>query len=189
MTEGIDVAASRSELYAPSAEVVANANVPDYLAIRQAAIADPVAFWDARAKELIDWYEPYTSLLDTRDAPFFKWFSGGKTNVVHNAIDRHVQNGRKDKTAIIWEAEDGETRTYTYAQLAEEVNRFANVLKSLGIQKGDTVTIYMGRVVELPIAMLAVAKIGAIHSVVYGGFSAQALADRINDAQPCRCHL
>jgi len=183
MTEGIDVAASRSELYAPSAEVVANANVPDYLAIRQAAIADPVAFWDARAKELIDWYEPYTSLLDTRDAPFFKWFSGGKTNVVHNAIDRHVQNGRKDKTAIIWEAEDGETRTYTYAQLAEEVNRFANVLKSLGIQKGDTVTIYMGRVVELPIAMLAVAKIGAIHSVVYGGFSEQALADRINDAR------
>jgi acetyl-CoA synthetase len=94
-----------------------------------------------------------------------------------------VQNGRKDKTAIIWEGEDGETRTYSYAQLAEEVNRFANVLKSLGVKKGDTVTIYMGRVVELPVAMLAVAKIGAIHSVVYGGFSEQALADRINDAQ------
>jgi acetyl-CoA synthetase len=183
MTEGIDVAASRSELYAPSAATVANANVPDYLAVRQAALADPVAFWDARAKELIEWYQPYTQTLDTSGAPFFKWFIGGKTNVVHNAIDRHVQNGRKDKTAIIWEGEDGETRTYSYAQLAEEVNRFANVLKSLGVKKGDTVTIYMGRVVELPVAMLSVAKIGAIHSVVYGGFSEQALADRINDAQ------
>ena len=183
MTEGIDVEASRSELYAPSAATVANANVPDYLAVRQAALADPVAFWDERAKELIDWYQPYTQTLDTSGAPFFKWFIGGKTNVVHNALDRHVQNGRKDKTAIIWEGEDGETRTYSYAQLAEEVNRFANVLKSLGVKKGDTVTIYMGRVVELPVAMLAVAKIGAIHSVVYGGFSEQALADRINDAQ------
>lgn len=183
MTDGIDVAASRSEVYQPSAATVANTNVPDYLALRQAALADPVAFWDARAKELIDWYQPYTKILDTSNAPFFKWFSGGKTNVVHNAIDRHVQNGRKDKVAIIWEGEDGETRTYTYAQLAEEVNRFANVLKSLGVKKGDTVTVYMGRVVELPVAMLSIAKIGAIHSVVYGGFSEQALADRINDAQ------
>jgi acetyl-CoA synthetase len=101
MTEGIDVAASRSELYAPSASIVANANVPDYLAVRQAALADPVAFWDARAKELIDWYTPYTQVIDSSGAPFFKWFIGGKTNVVHNALDRHVQNGRKDKTAII----------------------------------------------------------------------------------------
>ena len=116
MTEGIDVAASRSELYAPSAATIANANVPDYLTVRQAALNDPVAFWDARAKELIEWYKPYTQILDTSSAPFFKWFVGGKTNVVHNALDRHVQNGRKDKTAIIWEGEDGETRTYTYAQ-------------------------------------------------------------------------
>ncbi|MBX3010929.1 MAG: acetate--CoA ligase [Caldilineaceae bacterium] len=183
MTDGIDVAASRSEVYEPSAETLANANVPDYLAVRDAALADPVGFWDARAKELIDWYEPYTKVLDTSNAPFFQWFLGGKTNVVHNAIDRHLQNGRKDKVAIIWEGEDGESRTYTYAQLAEEVNRFANVLKSVGVKKGDTVTVYMGRVVELPVAMLAIAKIGAIHSVVYGGFSEQALADRINDAQ------
>ena len=183
MTDGIDVAANRSEVYQPSPATVANANVPDYLALRQAALADPVAFWDAQAKALIDWYQPYTKILDTSNAPFYQWFTGGKTNVVHNAIDRHVQNGRKDKTAIIWEGEDGETRTYTYAQLAEEVNRFANVLKSLGVKKGDTVTVYMGRVVELPVAMLSIAKIGAIHSVVYGGFSEQALADRINDAQ------
>jgi acetyl-CoA synthetase len=183
MTDGIDVAANKSELYAPSAQVVANANVPDYLAIRAAALQDPVAFWDARAKELIDWYEPYTQIFDPSHAPFYQWFAGGKTNVVHNALDRHAHGSRKDKLAIIWEAEDGEVRTYTYYQLWREVNRVANVLKGLGVKKGDTVTIYMGRVVELPMAMLACAKIGAIHSVVYGGFSEQALADRINDAQ------
>ncbi len=183
MTDGIDVAASRSEVYEPSAEVVANANIPDYLAVRKASLADPVAFWDARAKELIDWYEPYTQALDTSHAPFFKWFTGGKTNIIHNALDRHVQSGRRDKTALIWEGEAGDTRTYSYYDLWCEVNRFANVLKSQGVQKGDTVTIYMGRVPELPIAMLATVKIGAMHSVVYGGFSEQALADRINDAK------
>ncbi len=183
MTEGIDVAASRSEVYAPSAEVVANANFPDYLAVRAAALADPVAFWDAHAKQLIDWYEPYTQVLDNSNAPFFKWFTGGKINIIHNALDRHVQSGRRDKTALIFEGEGGDTRTYTYHELWLEVNRFANVLKSQGVQKGDTVTIYMGRVPELPIAMLATVKIGAMHSVVYGGFSEQALADRINDAK------
>jgi acetyl-CoA synthetase len=183
MTQGIDVAAAKSELYQPSATVVANANVPDYLAVRKEAATDPVAFWDARARELIDWYEPYSQVLDKSGAPFFKWFLGGKTNVVHNALDRHVASARKNKVALIWEAEDGEVRQFTYYDLWREVNRFANVLKNLGLKKGDTVTIYMGRVPELPIAMLAAAKIGAIHSVVYGGFSEQALADRINDAQ------
>ncbi|MCL4860360.1 MAG: acetate--CoA ligase [Caldilineaceae bacterium] len=183
MTEGIDLAAAKSEFYHPSPRVVANAYAPDYLALREQAANDPVAFWDARAKELIDWYEPYTQVLDQSGAPFFKWFVGGKTNVVHNALDRHVQGWRKNKVALIWEAEDGEVRTYSYYDLWREVNQFANVLKGLGVAKGDTVTIYMGRVPELPIAMLATAKIGAIHSVVYGGFSEQALADRINDAQ------
>ena len=183
MTDGIDVAANRSEVYEPSAEVVANTNIPDYLTVREAALADPVAFWDARAKELIDWYEPYTQVLDKSNAPFFKWFTGGKINIIHNALDRHVQNGRRDKTALIWEGEAGDTRTYSYHDLWREVNRFANVLKSQGVKKGDTVTIYMGRVPELPIAMLATVKIGAMHSVVYGGFSEQALADRINDAK------
>ncbi len=183
MTDGIDVAANRSEVYEPSAEVVANATIPDYLTVREAALADPVAFWDARAKELIDWYEPYTQVLDKSNAPFFKWFTGGKINIIHNALDRHVQNGRRDKTALIWEGEAGDTRTYSYHDLWREVNRFANVLKSQGVKKGDTVTIYMGRVPELPIAMLATVKIGAMHSVVYGGFSEQALADRINDAK------
>jgi acetyl-CoA synthetase len=183
MSEGIDVAAAKSEVYEPSPAVVANANVPDYLTLRKEAAKDPVAFWDARAQELVEWYQPYTQVLDQSDAPFYKWFVGGKTNVVHNALDRHVQTWRKNKVALIWEAEDGEVRQFTYFDLWREVNRFANVLKSQGVKKGDTVTIYMGRVPELPIAMLAAAKIGAIHSVVYGGFSEQALADRINDAQ------
>jgi acetyl-CoA synthetase len=183
MTDTVDsAAATKSELYQPPAAVVANANVPDYLAIREQAIADPVAFWAARAQDMIEWYTPYTKVLDKSNAPFFKWFVGGKTNVVHNALDRHVQTARKDKLAWIWEAEDGEVRRYTYQDVWAEVNRFANVLKGLGVKKGDTVTIYMGRVPELPIAMLAVVKLGAIHSVVYGGFSEQALADRIQDA-------
>ncbi|MGL4647879.1 MAG: AMP-binding protein, partial [Caldilineaceae bacterium] len=175
--------AARSELYAPSPEVVANANEPDYLTTRLAAIEDPVAFWDARARELVDWYQPYETVLDRSTPPFFKWFVGGKTNIVHNALDRHAKSWRKNKLALIWEAEDGEQRTYSYFKLWKEVNRFANVLKSMGVKKGDTVTIYMGRVPELPIAMMATAKIGAIHSVVYGGFSEQALADRITDAR------
>ena len=183
MTDTVDTAAAtKSELYQPSAAVVANANVPDYLAIREQAIADPVTFWAARAQDMIEWYTPYTEVLDKSNAPFFKWFAGGKTNVVHNALDRHVQTECKDKLAWIWEAEDGEVRRYTYQDVWKEVNRFANVLKGLGVKKGDTVTIYMGRVPELPIAMLAVVKLGAIHSVVYGGFSEQALADRIQDA-------
>ena len=163
--------------------VIAQANVPDYLDLRQQAIADPVSFWDARAKELLDWYTPYQQVLDSSTAPFFKWYVGGKTNIAHNALDRHVKSAHKNKLAIIWEGEDGEQRVYSYFKLWKEVNRFANVLKSMGVKRGDTVTIYMGRVVELPIAMLATAKIGAIHSVVYGGFSEQALADRITDAK------
>ena len=183
MTEGIDIAAASSEIYEPPAEIVANANVPDYLDVRQQAYDNPTVFWDARAKELIDWYEPYTDILDTSEAPFFKWFVGGKTNVIHNALDRHVATDKRNKVAIIWEGEPGDVRIFSYWELQREVNRFANVLKSKGVKKGDTVTIYMGRVPELPIAMLATVKIGALHSVVYGGFSEQALADRINDAK------
>jgi acetyl-CoA synthetase len=183
MSSGVDTAADKSEVYYPSDEVVANANVPDYLQLRQDVMADPAAFWDERAKELLDWYEPYTQVLDTSTAPYYKWFADGKTNIVHNALDRHAKSWRKNKLAFIWEGEDGEQRTYSYFKLWKEVNRFANILKSMGVKKGDTVTIYMGRVPELPIAMLATAKIGAIHSVVYGGFSEKALADRISDAK------
>ncbi len=183
MSDGFDTTASKSEVYEPLPEVVANVNVPNYLELRKQALADPASFWDARAKEIVDWYQPYDKVLDESNKPFFKWFTGGKINIVHNALDRHVKSWRKNKLALIWEAEDGEQRTFSYFKLWKEVNRFANILKSMGVKKGDTVTIYMGRVPELPIAMLATAKLGAIHSVVYGGFSEQALADRIEDAQ------
>ncbi len=116
-------------------------------------------------------------------APFYKWFIGGKTNVVHNALDRHVKIGAKINWPGSGKRKMAKYARYTYFKLWKEVNRFANVLKSMGVKKGDTVTIYMGRVPELPIAMLATVKIGAIHSVVYGGFSEQALADRITRCQ------
>ena len=179
----VEMLAAESEIYAPAADVLSNAVVPDYLALRQSALADITAFWDARATEMIDWYEPYAQVLDESSKPFYKWFVGGKTNIAHNALDRHVKTWRKNKLALIWEGENGEQRTFSYYRLWQEVNKFANVLKSMGVKKGDTVTIYMGRVPELSIAMLATAKVGAIHSVVYGGFSEQALASRIEDAQ------
>src|SRR5690606_6527112 len=178
--QAFDTTASKSEVYEPSQEVLDSVSLPNYMEIREQAEADPLSFWDARAKEMVDWYEPYDRVLDDSNAPFYKWFTGGKINIVHNALDRHVKSWRKNKLALLWEGEDGELRTYSYFKLWKEVNRFANILKSMGVKKGDTVTIYMGRVPELPIAMLATVKIGAIHSVVYGDFSEQALADRID---------
>ncbi len=178
-----EILSAESEVYPPPKSVVEQTNVPTYLDLRKEALADVEAYWDARAKEFIDWYEPYEKVLDDSGAPFFKWFVGGKTNIAHNALDRHVTTWRRNKLAMIWEGENGERRTFSYYRLWQEVNKFANVLRSMGVNKGDTVTIYMGRVPELPIAMLATAKVGAIHSVVYGGFSEQALADRIHDAQ------
>ncbi len=181
--QAIEVPAADSELYQPSPEAVAKANVPNYLDLRGEALADSEAYWDARARELIDWFEPYEKVLDDSGAPFFKWFVGGKTNIAYNALDRHVNSWRRHKLALIFEGEDGDKQNYSYYQLWQEVNKFANVLKGKGVGKGDTVTIYMGRTPELMIAMLAVTKIGAVHSVVYGGFSEQALASRIDDAQ------
>ncbi len=177
-----DILAAEHEIYYPPPEVVEKAYIKDYDAVREKALADIEAFWAERAQEL-DWFEPWEKVLDDSNAPFYKWFVGAKTNIVHNALDRHINTWRKNKIALIWEGEPGDQRSYSYYRLWQEVNKFANVLRSLGVKKGDTVTIYMGRVPELPIAMLATAKIGAIHSVVYGGFSEQALADRIHDAQ------
>lgn len=181
--QAIEVAAADSELYQPPPEAVAGANVPNYLELRGEALADIEGYWDARARELIDWFEPYEKVLDDGGAPFFKWFVGGKTNIAYNALDRHVNSWRRHKLALIFEGEEGDKQNYSYYQLWQEVNKFANVLKGKGVGKGDTVTIYMGRTPELMIAMLAVTKIGAVHSVVYGGFSEQALASRIDDAQ------
>ncbi|HVO41585.1 MAG TPA: acetyl-coenzyme A synthetase N-terminal domain-containing protein, partial [Aggregatilineales bacterium] len=157
------------EWYRPSAEVVQNALVSDYEALYAQAKQDPVAFWAEQAKEL-EWYRKWDKVLDDSNAPFFKWFVGGQINIAYNALDRHVKTWRRNKLALIWEGEPGDTRTYSYYRLWQDTNKFANILRSMGVRKGDRVTIYMGRVPELMIAMLACAKIGAVHSVVYGGF-------------------
>jgi acetyl-CoA synthetase len=143
---------------------------------------DYEGFWARQAADLVDWFDDWHTILEW-DLPFAKWFIGGKLNVSHNCLDRHVTQGRGDRVAYLWEGEPGDTRTITYAELLDEVSRTANALQSLGVRKGDRVNIYMGMVPELPVAMLACARIGAAHSVVFGGFSSDALRDRINDAE------
>jgi len=143
---------------------------------------DPEGFWAEQAGELLDWIEPWDTVLDW-DPPYAKWFGGGKLNVSANCLDRHVEAGHGNQVAFHWEGEGGDTRSVTYRELLDETARFANVLKSLGVAKGDRVAIYMGMVPEIAVAMLACARIGAPHSVVFGGFSADSLRDRINDAQ------
>ena len=177
-----EILQAESETYVPTEEMIKGVNVPDYEALYARSMEDPQAFWAEQAAEL-EWYEPWDKVLDESGAPFYKWFVGGKTNIVHNALDRHVTTWRRNKLALIWEGEPGDRRTYSFHALYRQVNRFANVLKSMGVKRGDRVTLYMGRIPELIIAMLATAKVGAIHSVVYGGFSTEALADRIEDAQ------
>ena len=170
------------EVYFPTPEIVTQANVAEYEDLYQHSIEDPEMFWAERAEEL-EWYQKWDQVLDESQAPFYKWFVGGKTNIVHNALDRHMNTWRKNKLALIWEGEPGDTRSYSYHALNREVSKFANVLRSMGVKKGDIVTIYMPRIPEQMIAMLACAKIGAAHSVVYGGFSVEALAERVEDAQ------
>ena len=143
---------------------------------------DYEAFWARQADELVTWQKPWDAICEW-ELPFSKWFVGGQLNVSYNCLDRHVLAGKGDKVAIHFEGEPGDSRTVTYAQLLEEVQKFANVLKGLGVQKGDRVNIYLPMIVEAAVAMLACARIGAAHSVVFGGFSSQALADRINDAE------
>ncbi len=170
------------EVFFPSQDIVQNANVQDYETWYQQSIEDPDAFWAERAEEL-EWFQKWDKILDDSNAPFFKWFVGAKTNIVHNAIDRHLKTWRRNKLALIWEGEPGDVRTFSYHAMDREVSKMANILKSMGVQKGDIVTIYMPRIPEQVFAMLACAKIGAAHSVVYGGFSVEALAERIEDAQ------
>ena len=170
------------EIWKPSASVVAQAYVKDYDELRDEAGRDIEKFWDACAREL-GWFAPWTKVLDASKAPFFQWFTGAKTNIVHNAIDRHLTTATRNKVAFIWEGEDGSVRTFSYHDVHREVCRFAGVLRSLGVQKGDRVTIYLPRIPELPFAMLACAKVGAVHSVVYGGFSVEALHGRIDDSE------
>ncbi|MDH4069312.1 MAG: acetate--CoA ligase [Ignavibacteria bacterium] len=169
------------EMYRPSAEVIGRARVKDWNAMVAEAEGDNQKFWAKEAEEL-HWFRKWDTVLDDSGKPFFKWFTGATTNIVYNCLDRHIENARRNKLAFLWEGENGDFRSYSYFALRREVCKFANVLKSLGVQKGDRVTIYMGRVPELPIAMLACARIGAIHSVVYGGFTVEALAERIDDS-------
>ncbi|HLG14008.1 MAG TPA: acetate--CoA ligase [Blastocatellia bacterium] len=184
MSQSIDSILNERRLFQPSPEFSQNAyinSLEEYERLAQLAETDPEKFWGDIAAEL-HWFREWDNVLEW-NAPWAKWFPGGLVNLSYNCLDRHVATWRRNKAALIWEGEPGEIRTFTYQQLLTEVSKFANVLKSLGISKGDRVAIYMGMVPELAIAMLACARLGATHSVVFGGFSASALVDRINDAQ------
>jgi len=170
------------EIYYPSEEVTNYANIKNWDELNTKASLDYVKFWEEQAQNL-HWFQKWTNVLDDSKKPFYKWFVGAKTNITYNCLDVHVKTFRRNKLALIWEGEDGSVKTFSYFALHREVCKFSNVLKSLGVKKGDRVTIYMGRVPEIMIAMLACARIGAIHSVVYGGFSVEALHERIEDSQ------
>ena len=174
---------TNQQIYSPSQEVVDEAWIKDWRGLMDSAASDHLAYWDGRAKELT-WSKPWDKVLDDSNAPFYQWFTGGETNIVTNAVDRHISGPRKNKLALIWHSEDGkETRTFSYFSLEREVTTMANVLKALGVRKGDRVTIYLPRIPEVVFAMLACAKLGAVHSVIFAGFSADALSARIDDSE------
>ncbi|MEK7272287.1 MAG: acetate--CoA ligase [Nitrospirota bacterium] len=181
MSEKIETLLKESRTYQPSAKTKAAAHIQDYETEYKKSIADPEAFWSGVAKEL-EWFSPWNKVLEW-NYPFAKWFVGATCNISYNCLDRHVKNGRKNKVAVIWVGENDTERVFTYGQLYRQVNRCANALKKLGLKKGDRVTIYLPKVPEQIVAMLACARIGVIHSVVYSGFSAPALANRIHDAE------
>ncbi|MFN8895473.1 MAG: acetate--CoA ligase [Betaproteobacteria bacterium] len=180
-----DNAATELKIHQPPAALVAAARVSGMAAYQKLcdeAAADYAGYWARLAREFVSWKTPFTKVLDESEAPFFKWFEDGTLNVSYNCLDRNVERGLGDKTAIIFEADDGAVTKVTYAQLLAKVGQFANVLKARGVKKGDRVVIYMPMSVEGVAAMQACARIGATHSVVFGGFSAQSLRDRIEDA-------
>ena len=174
--------ADTEKFYYPAQSVIEQATIKEYDAMYKRSIEDREGFWAEQAGNFA-WYKTWDKVLDESNKPFFKWFTGAKTNIILNAIDRHLTTANRNKLAFIWEGEPGEVRSFSYHALNREVSKFGNILKSMGVKKGEIVTIYMPQLPELVIAMLACAKIGAAHSVVYGGFSADALADRIRDAQ------
>jgi len=179
-TRAIENLLTEDRVFPPSDAFSAQANAgPE---VYEKAEADWLGFWKEQALKRITWYKEPTVVLDDSNAPFFKWFSDGELNLSYNCLDRHLGT-EGDRVAYYWIGEPGDTRTITYRDLYEDVTRFANGLKSLGVKRGDRVAIYLGMIPELPIAMLACARIGAIHSVVFGGFSSDSLADRIQDAQ------
>ncbi len=177
----IDALSAENRKFPPSEAFKAKSLVTGTFLYDQAA-EDDEAFWARQASSLVDWAKPWDTVLEW-DLPDARWFVGGQLNVAYNCLDRHVLGGKGDKVAIHWEGEPGDTRTITYQQLLDEVSQFANVLKGLGVQRGDRVNIYLPMVPEAVVAMLGCARIGAAHSVVFGGFSSQSLSDRINDAE------
>ncbi|MFP4074465.1 MAG: acetate--CoA ligase [Actinomycetota bacterium] len=179
MSQALENLLDEQRTFPPSDEFAAQANAKP--GIHEEAAKDYKAFWQRQALERISWYTEPTEVLDDSNPPFFKWFADGELNLSYNCLDRHLDE-HGDQVAYHWVGEPGDTRTLTYAELATEVNKFANGLKHLGLEKGDRVAIYMGMVPELPIAMLACARLGLVHSVVFGGFSADALSSRILDA-------
>jgi acetyl-CoA synthetase len=182
--QNFDSTLRENRVFPPPPEFSAKAHIKsleEYEALYKKSIEDPEAFWAGVAKDL-HWFKAWDKVLDW-DLPWAKWFVGGKTNLCYNCVDRHATGKRANKTAILWEGEPGEVRKLTYAELHAEVQKVANALKSLGIKRGDRVGIYMGMTPELAIALLACARIGAVHSVIFGGFAATAIADRMNDCQ------
>ncbi|MDO5835865.1 MAG: acetate--CoA ligase [Methanobacterium sp.] len=186
----LDALLHENRLFPPSTDLMENSNISqwmerygikDYDELLQRAFEDPNWFWDELAREL-EWFQPYQDVLKW-DPPHAEWFCRGKFNIAHNALDRHVGSWRKNKVAYIWEGELGQVKKLTYNDLYQRVNQMANALRSLGVGKGDRVAIYLPMILELPIAMLACAKIGAVHSVVFSGFWAKAFRERANDAQ------
>ncbi|MBX3067874.1 MAG: AMP-binding protein, partial [Cryobacterium sp.] len=180
MTETIDSLLHEDRRFAPDPEFVAQAIAKPQ--IYEDAKKDRLNFWADQARTLLHWHTPFTETLDWNNPPFAKWFADGRLNVTYNCLDRHVLNGIGDRIAIHWEGEPGDSKSITYAQLTTQVKKAANALTSLGIGKGDRVAIYLPMIPEAAVAMLAVARIGAIHSVVFGGFSAESLRSRIEDA-------
>jgi acetyl-CoA synthetase len=183
--KNIESVLTENRQFPPSSEFSAQANIgseQQYMEMWTKAKDDPSGFWGELAKENLDWFQDFDTVMEG-DMPETKWFTGGKLNASYQCLDRHLVGPRKNKAAIIWEGEPGDQRILTYQQLHHEVCKFANVLKNLGCETGDRVTIYMPMVPELAIAMLACARIGAVHSIIFGGFSADAIADRNNDAE------
>jgi acetyl-CoA synthetase len=185
MSQDIEVTMNDGRLFPPTAEFVANAHInsrEQYDSMYKESIEDPEAFWGNIAEEFV-WKKKWDRVLNWDDAPFAKWFDGAKLNITENCLDRHLDEGRGDKVAILWEGEPGDNQVITYTDLHERVCKAANVFKKLGVGKGDRVAVYMPMIPELAVTVLACARIGAVHSVIFGGFSAPSLVDRINDCE------
>ena len=180
----IDNILEENRVFPPSSDFSSKSRIKEIdqlIKLKDQAKKDPINFWKSYANSELDWIEPFQTVLDQKNAPFYEWFKEGKLNITYNCLDRHIHNGLGDKTALLWEGEPGDSKSFTYTELLNEVCKASNALKSLGVGKGDLVCIYMPMIPEAMIAMLACARIGAPHSVVFGGFSSESLKDRLLD--------